>query len=135
MKKTLYIIIGLLVLAGIVFLIVSPGRIKTGKLDGFAQCIKDKGVLFYGAFWCPHCQSQKALFGNSVHLLPYIECSNPDGQSQTQACTNAGIKIYPTWDFPPGLSSSAPVSTTTQRVVGELELTDLAQKTGCVLPQ
>ncbi|MCX6753767.1 MAG: hypothetical protein NTV03_01795 [Candidatus Nomurabacteria bacterium] len=30
------------------------------KLDGFAQCLKTGGAEFYGAFWCPHCQEQKA---------------------------------------------------------------------------
>jgi hypothetical protein len=26
------------------------------NLDDFAKCIKDSGAMFYGAFWCPHCQ-------------------------------------------------------------------------------
>ena len=44
-----------------------------GQYDVFAQCLKDTGAVFYGAFWCPHCQSQKKLFGSSVKLLPYDE--------------------------------------------------------------
>ena len=31
-----------------------------GKLDVFARCLKEKQAVFYGAFWCPHCQNQKA---------------------------------------------------------------------------
>ncbi len=127
MKKALYILIGLAVVAGIVWLIMSPG--KPGKYDDFAKCIKDKGVQFYGAFWCPHCQAQKARFGKSAQYLPYVECSTPDGQGQTQVCKDHGIVTYPTWFFPSGSS------TTPERVTGEQELTDLAAKTSCVLPQ
>ncbi len=124
MKKVLYILIALAVIAGIVFLIKTPG--KAGKYDQFAQCIKDSGATFYGAFWCPHCQAQKARFEKSAKLLPYTECSAPDGQTQTQVCKDAGITTYPTWQFGPA---------TTTRVYGEMELADLASTTGCVLPQ
>ena len=57
-----------------------------GKYDGLAQCLKDKGVIFYGAFWCPHCQNTKKQFGNSAPLLPYVECSEPDQKTQTPIC-------------------------------------------------
>jgi thiol-disulfide isomerase/thioredoxin len=124
MKKILYIIIGLLILGGVVFLIFSPG--KPSKLDTFAQCIKKSGATFYGAFWCPHCQAQKAEFGNSAKYLPYIECSTPDGQGQTQICKDADINTYPTWQF--GQS-------TTTRIIGEVSLENLASSTGCVLSQ
>lgn len=125
MKKYLYIILGLVVLGGVVWLIVTPG--KSGKYDAFAKCIRDKKtVTFYGAFWCPHCQAQKARFGKSAEFLPYVECSTPDGQGQLQVCKDAGITTYPTWQFN---------ASTTDRHVGEMELADLAQKTSCVLPQ
>ena len=127
MKKIIYILITLLVLGGIVFVIVSPGKSSAGKYDIFAQCIKDSGTTFYGAFWCPHCQAEKARFGVSAKYLPYVECSTPDGQGQNQVCTDAGVKSYPTWKF------TANGTTTWQ--VGEIELADLASTTGCVLPQ
>lgn len=123
MKKAIYIIIGLLVVSGLVWLIVTPG--KPGKLDDFARCLKTKGAVFYGAFWCPHCQAQKARFGKSAKYLPYVECSTPDGNSRTKECQDADIGIYPTWQF--GLSTST-------RVEGEIELVDLASTTGCLLP-
>ena len=126
MKKFAYILIGLIVLAGVVYIIVAPPRSSApGKYDTFATCIKNSGAIFYGAFWCPHCQAQKAMFGSSAHLLPYVECSNPDGQSQNALCNSKGIVEYPTWQF---LNST----TTTP---GVLELSDLAQKTNCPLPQ
>lgn len=126
MKKFIYILIAILFIAGVIFLIVSPGKTVAGKYDAFAQCIKRSGAEFYGAFWCPHCQAQKARFGTSEKYLPYIECSTPDGQGQTQVCKDKGIETYPTWFFP---------NASTTPVVGEQELTSLASSTGCQLPQ
>lgn len=97
---------------------------RPGKLDGFARCLKDKGVVFYGAFWCPHCQRTKAMFGSSAKLLSYVECSTPDAKAQTKACTDKGIKSYPTWVFPNG-----------EALTGERTLAELSQASGCPLPQ
>ncbi|MFA5889066.1 MAG: hypothetical protein WCW47_02385 [Candidatus Paceibacterota bacterium] len=127
MKKYIYIFIGLIFLALIVWLIVTPGKAnRPDKYDTFAQCLKDKGAIFYGAFWCSHCQSQKALFGRSVRFLPYVECSTPDGQGQLQVCKDAGITGYPTWQFN---------ASSTDRLNGEVTLEQLAEKTNCVLPK
>lgn len=73
-----------------------------GQYDKLAQCIKKQEVIFYGAFWCPHCQRTRAEFGTSQQYLPYVECSNPDGQSQTQICIDKKITSYPTWIRPDG---------------------------------
>jgi hypothetical protein len=127
MKKILYILIALAVIGGIVWLIMTPG--KPGKYDDFAKCVNESGATFWGAFWCPHCQNQKARFGKSAQYLPYKECSTPDGKGQTQACTDAGITTYPTWDF------KSLTGTTTERITGEIELVDIAAKTSCTLPQ
>lgn len=97
---------------------------QPGKYDAFATCIKDSGAIFYGAFWCPHCQSQKALFGRSAKLLPYFECSTPDGQGQLQVCTDKGVTNYPTWHFPNGEVFS-----------GELSIEELSERTSCQLPR
>jgi hypothetical protein len=98
--------------------------VTPGKYDTLAQCIADSGAKFYGAFWCPHCQNQKKLFGKSEKLLPYVECSTPNGQGQLQVCIDAGIQGYPTWEFADG-----------SRLNGEIPLTQLAEKTSCQLPQ
>lgn len=93
------IIIGVIILAvGSSFLITA----KPGKYDELAMCIKKQGVVFYGAFWCPHCQRTKALFGASAKLLPYVECSTPDGRGQTQICLDKKVNSYPTWVRPDG---------------------------------
>src|SRR5581483_4841589 len=90
------------------------------KYDAFAQCLSQKGLKFYGAFWCPHCQDQKSMFGSAKQYLPYVECSTPDANGQLRVCTDAGIQEYPTWIFPDGTKSE-----------GELSLQDLAIKSGC----
>ena len=97
---------------------------QPGTFDAFAQCLKDKGVTFYGAFWCPHCQNQKKAFGSSAALLPYVECSLPSGSGQTQECTDKGVESYPTWVFADGT-----------RETGELSMSRLAEKSGCQVPQ
>lgn len=122
--KSIFIwsVIGAVVIAATFFLVSVNS--KPGKLDEFAQCLKDKGTVFYGAFWCPHCQNQKAMFGKSAKLLPYVECSTPDGKSQLQICKDKNIAGYPTWEFSDGSRES-----------GEVSLSRLSEKTGCLLPQ
>jgi len=93
-----------------------------GQYDALAKCIKDQGVIFYGAFWCPHCQKTKAQFGASAKLLPYVECSTPDGQNQTQECKDKGIQSYPTWVRPDGATMN-----------GEHTIQDWASFSGCTV--
>ena len=68
------------------------------NIQALAEHLKDKGVLFYGASWCPHCQEQKRMFGASAKRLPYVECNlaGPNAP-QASACTQAGVDTYPTW--------------------------------------
>ncbi len=119
--KLIAIVVILLIIAGTILLVKSPG--KPGKLDSFASCVKDSGAIFYGAFWCPHCRDQKALFGKSIKNLTYVECSTPDSNGTMQVCVDKNIKKYPTWDFKDG-----------SRVEKVLSLEELAQMTSCTLP-
>ena len=117
-----WLLIIVLIVAGVgASVFVRPGP---GQLDTFAQCLKDKGVVFYGAFWCPHCQATKAMFGSSARLLPYVECSTPNGQEQLQVCKDKGIQQYPTWTF----------ANSTTTLTGERTLQELSQLSGCPLP-
>jgi uncharacterized membrane protein len=63
-----------------------------------ADHLKQSGVRFFGASWCPHCADQKRIFGDAANRLPYIECS-PEGQGTPQApvCRAENIESYPTW--------------------------------------
>lgn len=91
-------------------------------LASLAQCLTEKGAKFYGAFWCPHCKNQKEMFGESASLLPYVECSTPDGNGQLDVCKDNKITSYPTWEFSDGSRES-----------GEVSLEKLSEKTGCQL--
>ena len=97
---------------------------NAGEYDAFAQCLTDKGVAMYGAWWCPHCQNQKKLFSASFSKIKYIECAQPgNSNAQTQECINAKINGYPTWVFADA-----------SRIEGEASFNALGNKTGCSLP-
>ena len=120
-KPTIVILaILVLVLGGISYSVLKPAT--PSELDGFAQCLGDKGAVFYGAFWCSHCQNQKKLFGTAERLLPYVECSTPDSNGQLQICKDKEIRNYPTWIFADG-----------NRKTGEVSLADLSTATQCPL--
>ncbi len=124
-NKKIFIGVIILLVLGVAALSMIRGGdvVEDTKYDAFAQCIKDSGATFYGAFWCTHCQAQKKLFGSSAKLLPYVECSSLDGRSQLPVCTEKNIEGYPTWEFADG-----------SRLGGEVSLDVLSEKTLCPLP-
>lgn len=89
-----------------------------GQYDDFAMCLTESGVAMYGTDWCPHCQEQKRLFGNSFSLVTYINCD-----TNSAACNEQGVTGYPTWISDDG------------RVSGTQQLESLAEFSGCELPQ
>ncbi|MBI3034652.1 hypothetical protein HYY72_05840 [Candidatus Woesearchaeota archaeon] len=92
--------------------------------DKLASCLSEKDVKMYGAYWCPHCASQKEMFGSSFDKISYVECSLPNRGGQTEICKEKNIESYPTWEFADG-----------SRLVGEQTTEKLAEKTGCQLSQ
>jgi hypothetical protein len=75
------------------------------KYDGFAHCLGDRGASFKS--------------------VPYVECGvQGDTHAQSQACKDADVKHYPTWQFPP----------MGERVERIFTLEELADRTGCALP-
>ncbi len=154
-NKTTQIIVStivvILVVVALGILLNKPKAI--GKYGPLAQCITDSGTKFYGAFWCSHCQNQKALFGGAKDLLPYVECALPleeqkladieiqkakaegrlkEGENpetigiktRQDICKEKDIKSFPTWIF-----------TDSSILTGEVSLETLALKTSCVLPE
>lgn len=126
MNKTIGVIIGVLIAAVVVLAALGVFKSESRatldqELVAFAECLEEQGAIFYGAFWCPHCQAQHRMFGNKgSDALPYTECSTPDGQGQTEACQEAGVESYPTWEF-----------ADSSRTTGTQSIEALAEKTSC----
>jgi len=84
-------------------------------------------VRMFGAWWCPHCHTQKELFGAEAWEIVkanYIECSPNNRLGFTPECapfTNI-VQGFPTW-----LIDSTPTG-------GALNLEDLAAATGYTGP-
>ena len=92
------------------------------KPASLAKCLGERGMVFFGASWCPYCAEQKRLFGADAANLPYVECS-ADGNrwgKRTPACIAAGVDSYPSWRFPDGIPR-----------VGVRSLEELARISGC----
>ncbi len=97
----------------------TAGISEDPKLRALAEHLATEDVKFYGAFWCSHCEAQKALFGTSAYRLPYVECS-PKGRKAPQAviCRVMSIRSYPTWIIKG------------RRYTGTLNLQELARLSG-----
>lgn len=96
------LIVGAILLTGTVGIYSSQGQLMAqsqtfaGKL---AQHLRVSGAKMYGAYWCPHCQDQKKLFGTATKQVPYIECDPRGEKPQTKLCQEKGIKGFPTWEI------------------------------------
>jgi hypothetical protein len=113
---------GVLVFGGLIAFAVFR-QVAPSPNDPLAQCLTDKGVKMYGAWYCPHCAAQKEAFGTAFSKVTYVECADPNTKAELQVCKDAGITGYPTWVFPDG-----------SRLEGEQPLDTLAAKAGCQAP-
>lgn len=96
--------------------------VDQASLEVFAKCLDEKGMKFYGAYWCSWCNKEKELFGEAAQYLPYVECSDEETQEMLLVCEEAGVTSFPTWGLPNGTNSS-----------GFKELEELAELSGCSL--
>lgn len=115
-KKKITLVVALLTL----FL---SGCAQSIDFTPFAQCLTDNGAVMYGAYWCPHCQDQKKMFGPAFEKIKYVECDPKGKNANPQLCEKKGVQRYPTWEFKDGKIEA-----------GVLELIELSQKTSCPLP-
>ncbi len=104
---------------------VTSGKVKGASTDtsgidpvALAKFLTSKGAVFYGAYWCPHCQDQKKLFGDAMQYITYVECDPKGENAQPDKCTAAGVEGYPTWTI------------NGQKVSGTQTLSQLAQLSG-----
>lgn len=118
--KTIAILVFVAVSIGLLVIYQKYQSRQPGEVDALAQCLTNNGVKMYGAYWCPHCQTQKKGFGRSWKFINYIECSLPSGNGQTKECDDAKITGYPTWENKDG-----------QRLSGEQSMSALAELGGC----
>ena len=122
MKTNYKTIIGVVIVAIVILVFFANNSKEPGKYDAFATCLTESGAKMYGAYWCPHCNEQKEMFGKSVKKIKYIECSLPNRGGQTQFCSQEGIRAYPTWEFADG-----------NKMEGKFSFEQLSEKTGCAL--
>lgn len=118
MKKILALSI-----TSILLLSACGGEPQDGQYAELAQCLTEKDVKMYGAFWCPHCESQKKLFGDDFRYITYVECDPRGENGDREACLKAGVERYPTWIFPGQ-----------EPIIGEQEPAALAKKANCEAP-
>jgi glutaredoxin len=116
-------ITAVLIVAAFAVVIYVGMRKRGSRLDSFAKCLAGKQVKMYGAYWCPHCADQEAMFEASFKYIPYVECGVPGSRDEAPLCKDAGIKHFPTWQFDDG-----------ERREGTQSLPSLGLKTGCSLP-
>lgn len=92
------------------------GEPQDGQYAELAQCLTNKNVKMYGAFWCPNCEDQKKLFGDDVRYITYVECDPRGENADRDACIKAGVERYPTWVFP---GQDPVIGTTSPEELGE----------------
>ena len=124
MRKLFFVllVVSLLIIAG-----CSSVKYTKESLDKLVNCLAEKNVKEYGAFWCPNCAKQKKMFGSSYDIVEsrgvYVECDARGKNPQSQLCLDKKVTKYPDWEFSNG-----------ERLVGVQELEILAEKAGCEKP-
>ena len=65
-----------------------------------AQHLQSLGAKKFGAYWCPHCHDQQALFGQEAFsYIDYVECAADGYETQMELCQAAGVRGFPTWEI------------------------------------
>jgi len=102
---------------------VQENNVPKTDVVALAQCLASKKVTMYGAYWCSHCQNQKALFGDAFKYVPYVECTENE-----KSCTSKGVQGFPTWLVP----DASGVET---KLEGEQSFEALSKASECPLTQ
>lgn len=74
--------------------------------------LTQSGAVMYATYWCPYCQRQEALFGETAfQYIERVECDPRGDNPQPERCRAAGVRGLPTWIINgqnyPGLRSLA----------------------------
>ncbi len=85
------------------------------ELNDFVNCLKEKGMVIYGADWCPYTVQLIDLLGGKEAVgSMYIDC-----EEQQELCQEKGIMGYPT------------ILINDNKYKKERTLSDFAEITGC----
>ncbi len=81
---------------------VSPPitTVSSIKKINFAKFLNDNNIVMYSAYWCPHCNDQKQLFGKkAVEELIIVECAKDGKNNNYKLCQEKGIEGFPSWEI------------------------------------
>ncbi len=117
MKLLTGIIVFIVLVSGLIWWLSRPPQ-ESKNYDSFAQCLSEKKLTMYGAYWCSHCQNEKKAFGDSFKYVPYVECTQ-----ETKLCLDKKVDSYPTWIDADG-----------KKYEGEQGLLGLSKISACQLP-
>ena len=81
---------------------ISPPITTVSSIEkiNFAKFLNDKNIVMYSAYWCPHCNDQKQLFGKkAVEELIIVECAKDGKNNQYKVCQEKGIEGFPSWEI------------------------------------
>ena len=81
---------------------ISPPITTVSSIEkiNFAKFLNDNNIVMYSAYWCPHCNDQKQLFGKkAVEELIIVECAKDGKNNQYNLCQEKGIEGFPSWEI------------------------------------
>ena len=81
---------------------VSPiiTTVSSKEKINFAKFLTNNNIVMYSAYWCPHCNDQKQLFGQqAVEELIIVECAKDGKNNQYKLCQEKGIEGFPSWEI------------------------------------
>lgn len=111
-----------IVAALIVYQAVKGATVDPAK-KALAECMTQKGIVMYGADWCPHCQATEANFGPAFKYVDYVACEHNVGDPLAPVCAEHNVSGFPTWIKPGGKPGD--------RAVGMTDLGALAEWSNC----
>ena len=99
---------------------VSPAitTVSSKEKINFAKFLNENNIVMYSAYWCPHCNDQKQLFGKeAVEELIIVECAKDGKDNNYKLCQEKEIEGFPSWEI------------NNQILSGTMSLNDLAEMT------
>lgn len=115
-------------------------RSSTQQAIDLARYLSSKPIqlTFYGAFWCPHCQRQKEMFGKEAWDIMrsnnlYVECDArgaDGGKAGAAVCLAKGIDGFPSWRARGTAAGNNKSKSKLANMSGEMPLAELARRSG-----